>query len=88
LRYGGEDALAEVYAEMSGWTVHADQEIRVRHLRPAGTCDAGWRAAIPGGQTRLSLGLPSAIQFNETILHPFYLLSDGFFPVYAVIAIN
>ena len=57
LRCGGEDTLAEVYAEMRGWTVRAYQQIPVRHLRPAGSSNAGpCRAAILEGRREYHLG--------------------------------
>lgn len=57
LQYGGEDTLAEIRAEMHGWTIRASSDLPLRHLRPAGSSQHGrLRSAILEGKRDYHLG--------------------------------
>ncbi len=67
LRYGGADWCAEVSAQMMGWTVRANPELKVFHHRATGTANNLLRHRFQEGKKDFSLGCLPAFEVVKCI---------------------
>jgi glycosyltransferase involved in cell wall biosynthesis len=68
LRYGGEDAAAEIIARMKGWSVRTFPAHRVIHYGYVGAKDGGrLRARFRRGQMNFQLGYATSYQLSGSV---------------------